>query len=40
MHVDEYDKAKSHGIECPKCKSTDVEPQIESFEVRTSRKAS
>jgi hypothetical protein len=40
MHVDEYDKAKERGIECPKCKGKDVVPQIGSFEVRTSRKAS
>lgn len=40
MHMEEYDKAKAAGIECPKCKSKDVVPQIASFEVKTSRKAS
>ena len=39
MHLDEYDKARARGIECPKCHGKDVVPQIASFEVKTSRKA-
>ena len=37
--LDEYDKARARGIECPKCHGKDVVPQIASFEVKTSRKA-
>jgi putative FmdB family regulatory protein len=40
MHVEEYDAVKARGIECPRCKSKDVVPQIPYFEVKTSRKAS
>jgi putative FmdB family regulatory protein len=40
MHVDEHDKAIQQGVECPKCRSKDVTPQIAAFEVKTSRKAS
>jgi putative FmdB family regulatory protein len=40
VHVDEYDKLKERGVECPKCKGKDVVPQIAHFEVKTSRKAS
>jgi putative FmdB family regulatory protein len=40
MHVEDYERAKASGVECPKCKSKDVVPQIGPFEVKTSRKAS
>lgn len=40
MHVEEHDEAMEHGIECPRCHSKDVTPQVSTFEVKTSRKAS
>jgi hypothetical protein len=39
MHLDEYERAKAAGFECPKCHGRDVAPEIAPFEVKTSRKA-
>jgi putative FmdB family regulatory protein len=39
LHLDEYERQKGAGIECPKCHGKDVAPEIAPFEVRTSRKA-
>ena len=40
MHVDEYEKTRERGLECPKCHGKDVAPEITAFEVKTTRKAS
>jgi putative FmdB family regulatory protein len=39
LHIEEYEKAKNAGIECPKCHGRDVAPEISPFEVKTTRKA-
>jgi putative FmdB family regulatory protein len=39
MHLDEREKVRERGIECPRCRSKDVAPEIGPFEVKTSRKA-
>ncbi len=39
VHLDEYEKKKAAGIECPRCHGKDVTPEISPFEVKTSRKA-
>jgi putative FmdB family regulatory protein len=38
MHVDEYDRVRGRGLECPKCKSREIEPEIAPFEVQTPSK--
>jgi putative FmdB family regulatory protein len=38
LHVDEYEKKRQAGIECPKCHGKDVVPEIAPFEVKTARK--
>lgn len=39
MHLDEYERAKATGFQCPKCHGRDVTPEIAPFQVKTSRKA-
>jgi putative FmdB family regulatory protein len=39
MHIEERDEIRARGMECPRCKSRDVVPEIAPFEVKTSRKA-
>lgn len=38
MHVDEFERVRDRGLECPKCKSTRVAPEVATFEVQTSSK--
>jgi hypothetical protein len=40
LHVADYEKMRQAGLECPKCHSKDVSPEITRFEVKTARKAS
>jgi predicted nucleic acid-binding Zn ribbon protein len=38
LHLDEYEKERQAGVECPKCHGKDVTPEIATFEVKTTRK--
>jgi putative FmdB family regulatory protein len=40
MHVDEYEKMNQQGLECPSCHGHQVERELASFEVKTTRKSS
>ena len=40
LHVNEYELVRARGVECPKCASKNIVPQITEFEVKTSRRAS
>jgi predicted nucleic acid-binding Zn ribbon protein len=39
LYLDEYEKTKKEGFECPRCRSKDAEPELGPIEVRTTRKA-